>query len=121
MTGTDRLTARAIDGTFRHSVETANLDQLREFIRRSWRSSPDNPDPTKEVRYGEPTYDEMMIGYIDYIGVRPVMAKIDPKIYDAYVGRYEVSPALGVTVTRVGDRCCPNRSRSSSCERWMAS
>lgn len=41
------LTARAIDGTFRHSVETANLDQLREFIRRSWRSSPDNPDPTK--------------------------------------------------------------------------
>jgi mono/diheme cytochrome c family protein len=63
-----------------------------------------NPDPTKEVRYGEPTYDEMMIGYIDYIGVRPVMAKIDPKIYDAYVGRYEVSPALGVTVSRVGDR-----------------
>ena len=63
-----------------------------------------NPDPTKDVRYGEPTYDEMMIGYIDYVGVRPVMAKIDPKIYDSYVGRYEVGPGLGVVVTKVGDR-----------------
>ena len=25
-----------------------------------------NPDPTKAVRFGEPTYDEMMIGWIDY-------------------------------------------------------
>jgi mono/diheme cytochrome c family protein len=25
-----------------------------------------NPDPTKEVRFGEPTYDEMMIGWIEY-------------------------------------------------------
>lgn len=25
-----------------------------------------NPDPTKAVRYGEPTYDEMMIGWMDY-------------------------------------------------------
>ncbi|MBI1765532.1 MAG: cytochrome c [Acidobacteria bacterium] len=25
-----------------------------------------NPDPTKAVRYGEPTYDEMMIGWLDY-------------------------------------------------------
>lgn len=25
-----------------------------------------NPDPTKSVRYGEPTYDEMMIGWMDY-------------------------------------------------------
>jgi mono/diheme cytochrome c family protein len=25
-----------------------------------------NPDPTKVVRYGEPTYDEMMIGWMDY-------------------------------------------------------
>ncbi|HKQ78480.1 MAG TPA: cytochrome c, partial [Blastocatellia bacterium] len=24
-----------------------------------------NPDPTKEVRHGEPTYDEMMMGFID--------------------------------------------------------
>jgi mono/diheme cytochrome c family protein len=25
-----------------------------------------NPDPTKAVRWGEPTYDEMMVGFIDY-------------------------------------------------------
>ncbi|MFN0086635.1 MAG: c-type cytochrome [Blastocatellia bacterium] len=25
-----------------------------------------NPDPAKAVRYGEPTYDEMMIGWMDY-------------------------------------------------------
>ncbi|HEX4950619.1 MAG TPA: cytochrome c [Blastocatellia bacterium] len=25
-----------------------------------------NPDPTKAVRYGEPTYDEMMIGWMDF-------------------------------------------------------
>jgi len=25
-----------------------------------------NPDPSKEVRYGEPTYDEMMMGFLDY-------------------------------------------------------
>jgi hypothetical protein len=25
-----------------------------------------NPDPTKAVRWGDPTYDEMMIGFIEY-------------------------------------------------------
>ncbi|HEY7545202.1 MAG TPA: alkyl hydroperoxide reductase, partial [Blastocatellia bacterium] len=25
-----------------------------------------NPDPTKAVRFGDPTYDDMMIGWIDY-------------------------------------------------------
>jgi len=25
-----------------------------------------NPDPSKIVRWGDPTYDEMMIGWIDY-------------------------------------------------------
>jgi ketosteroid isomerase-like protein len=31
-------------------------------------------------------------------------AKVDPKIYDAYVGEYELGPGLSVTVTREGDR-----------------
>jgi hypothetical protein len=26
-----------------------------------------NPDPTKEVRWGDPTYDEMMIAWLDYV------------------------------------------------------
>jgi hypothetical protein len=28
--------------------------------------NPHNPDPKKDVRWGDPTYDEMMIGWIDY-------------------------------------------------------
>ena len=26
-----------------------------------------NPDPTKAVRFGDPTYDEMMVGYFDFV------------------------------------------------------
>jgi mono/diheme cytochrome c family protein len=29
-----------------------------------------NPDPKQAVRFGDPTYDEMLIGYIDYIAER---------------------------------------------------
>jgi hypothetical protein len=29
-------------------------------------NNPFNPDPTKEVRWGDQTWDEMMIGYFDY-------------------------------------------------------
>lgn len=25
-----------------------------------------NPDPTKAVRFGKPTYDEMMVGVVEY-------------------------------------------------------
>jgi peroxiredoxin len=28
--------------------------------------NPNNPDPTKEVRWGDQTWDEMMIGFVDY-------------------------------------------------------
>ncbi len=36
------------------------------------RNNPANPDPTATVRWGDYTWDEMMIGYIDYyIDVRP--------------------------------------------------
>ncbi|MEP7272626.1 MAG: hypothetical protein ABI882_14070, partial [Acidobacteriota bacterium] len=40
--------------------------------------NPFNPDPTKAVRWGDPTYDEMMIGWIDYTvdgkGTKPTTA-----------------------------------------------
>jgi peroxiredoxin len=29
--------------------------------------NPYNPDPTKDVRWGDQTWDEMMIGYVDYV------------------------------------------------------
>jgi peroxiredoxin/mono/diheme cytochrome c family protein len=34
--------------------------------------NPANPDPTKAVRWGQQTFDEMMIGYIDYVEDKPV-------------------------------------------------
>lgn len=37
--------------------------------------NPDNPDPTKNVRFGSESYDEMMIGFVDYYvkdGMRPL-------------------------------------------------
>ncbi|HKP88111.1 MAG TPA: DUF3471 domain-containing protein [Blastocatellia bacterium] len=63
-----------------------------------------NPDPTKVVRWGDPTYDEMMIGYMDYVVKVPARTamKIDPKILDAYVGEYEVLPGRTMVITREG-------------------
>jgi hypothetical protein len=62
-----------------------------------------NPDPTKDIRYGEPTYDEMMLGFMDYVSEMPAIAKVDPKILDSYTGKYEVSPNIFATVTRQGN------------------
>ncbi len=39
-------------------------------------ANPNNPDPTKTVRWGEQTWDEMMIGYFDYavpVAARPAL------------------------------------------------
>ncbi len=63
-----------------------------------------NPDPTKDVRYGEPTYDEMMLGFMDYVTEQPVVAQVDPKILDSYTGRYEVRPGVFASVTREGNK-----------------
>ncbi|HZS08285.1 MAG TPA: DUF3471 domain-containing protein [Blastocatellia bacterium] len=63
-----------------------------------------NPDPTKAVRYGEPTYDEMMMGFMDFVIEKPAVAKVDPKLFDAYVGRYEINASQSYTVTREGDK-----------------
>jgi hypothetical protein len=60
-----------------------------------------NPDPTKTVRFGEPTYDEMLVGYADVIRVIP---KLDPKLLDAYVGEYEVGAGMNFTIVREGDK-----------------
>jgi hypothetical protein len=46
-----------------------------------------------------------LIGGADSVIPRdPVVAKVDPKIFDAYVGRYEYAPGTVDTVTREGDR-----------------
>ena len=62
-----------------------------------------NPDPTKDIRYGEPTYDEMMLGFMDFVTENPTMAQVDPKILDSYTGKYEVMPNVFAQVTRDGN------------------
>jgi len=62
-----------------------------------------NPDPTKDVRYGEPTYDEMMLGFMDFVTEFPTVAQIDPKVLDSYAGKYEVRPNVFANVTREGN------------------
>jgi hypothetical protein len=60
-----------------------------------------NPDPSKTVRFGEPTYDEMLVGYADIVRIIP---KLDPKILDAYVGEYQVGQGMNFTIMREGDK-----------------
>ena len=67
-----------------------------------------NPDPTKDIRYGEPTYDEMMLGFMDFVTEMPTMAQVDPKILDSYTGKYEVMPNVFAQVTRDGNSLVVN-------------
>jgi hypothetical protein len=67
-----------------------------------------NPDPTKDIRYGEPTYDEMMLGFMDFVTENPTMAQVDPKILDSYTGKYEVMPNVFAQVTRDGNSLVVN-------------
>jgi mono/diheme cytochrome c family protein len=66
-----------------------------------------NPDPTKDVRYGEPTYDEMMLGFMDYVTEMPAIAKIDERVLDNYTGKYLLESQGGkfnLNVTRNGNK-----------------
>jgi hypothetical protein len=66
-----------------------------------------NPDSAKDVRWGEPTYDEMFMGYVDYICDKPkdrVVARIDPKIYDSYAGEYSAGSGVDFAIRREGDK-----------------
>ena len=64
-----------------------------------------NPDPTKAVREGEPTYDEMMMGFLDYVVEKPfAVAKLDPKTFDAYTGKYDFGNNRQYVITREGSR-----------------
>ena len=62
-----------------------------------------NPDPKQSVRFGDPTYDEMLIGYIDYIADRKAVAGFDAKALESFSGRYSAG-FINVNVVRSGDR-----------------
>jgi hypothetical protein len=40
-------------------------------------NNPNNPDPTKDISFGPQSYDEMMIGFVDYIVDEGVSPKVD--------------------------------------------
>jgi hypothetical protein len=66
-----------------------------------------NPDPSKAVRNGSATIDEMMIGFVNYTVPKPLdrrIIKIHPALYDAYTGEYELDPGTSVKVIRKQDR-----------------
>jgi hypothetical protein len=64
-----------------------------------------NPDPSKAVRHGEPTYDEMMMGFVEYVVEKPKqLARIDPQLFDAYAGKYDLGNNRLYIVTREGNR-----------------
>ncbi len=65
-----------------------------------------NPDPTKTVRFGEPTYDEMLVGFVDYARPKPAdraVAKLSPQTLDSYVGEYAASLGPKINIVREGN------------------
>lgn len=79
-------------------------------------NNPANPDPTKDVTFGPQSYDEMMIGFVDYVvdeGVRPkpTNSQIEQKInelaqkYPGQVFRVDIpgQGASGVHVPKEGE------------------
>ena len=63
-----------------------------------------NPDPKQTVRYGEPTYDEMMIGFMDYASEWPALVKVDPQVFADYVGKYDRGEGRIIVIVREGDK-----------------
>src|SRR5262249_51495561 len=77
-------------------IVTAHYDNSE---RNKW-----NPDPTKTVRWGDPTYDEMLVGYMDFVTkiTERKAISVDPKILATYVGEYEVLPGRTVAIALNG-------------------
>jgi len=47
---------------------------------------------------------QLIAEHYSNIPAERVAAKVDPKIYDAYVGEYEIAPGVVLTITREGDK-----------------
>ena len=53
--------------------------------------------------------------------VERVVVKVDPKIFDAYVGEYEMEPGFVLTITREGDRLMMQATGQGKAEAFPAS
>jgi hypothetical protein len=58
------------------------------------------------VRFGEPTYDEMLVGFIDYARAKPAdrpVAKVSSRVLDTYAGEYAAGLGPKFTIAHEGD------------------
>lgn len=80
--------------TYRYAKPKVVPAGSRIELTMAWDNSADNPfnpDPTRSVRFGEPTTDEMMFGFMSYAFVEePELVKIAPEVLAGYAGTYRV-------------------------------
>ena len=63
-----------------------------------------------------------MMGFMDYTAEKPqILAKIDPKVFDTYVGTYQFDDKRSYSVTREGDRFFGQASNNPKRELFPAS
>ena len=73
-------------------------------MRHNSADNPYNPDPTTEVRFGEPTTAEMMFGFVRYaLTQEPTEIVLDPETLSSYVGTYSFGEGEQNSVTFESD------------------
>lgn len=64
---------------FRKPLEVAPGSKIRAIaVYDNSKDNPFNPDPSKTVRFGEQTFEEMMIGYFDYLPAQVAAVPVAP-------------------------------------------
>jgi mono/diheme cytochrome c family protein len=62
--------------------------------------NPFNPDPSKNVRFGQPTTDEMMFGFVSYAyQEEPTTVEVSERTLKRYVGEYQLTGDLPMRVS----------------------
>jgi hypothetical protein len=47
------------------------------------------------------------------------VARVDPKVFDAYVGQYQANPSAVLTITREGDKLMAQQGSNSEKWEWL--
>lgn len=98
------------DFNWQTSYKYAELKTLpagsRIHLEMHWDNSaenPYNPDPTKDVVFGEPTTAEMMFGFVNFAFVdEPEAINVSAKTLDAFAGTYVIAGGPTFIVTSTG-------------------
>jgi peroxiredoxin len=76
------------------------------------KANPSNPDPEVDVTWGEQTWDEMMIGYIDVVYDLPAPGRIDPSDDDIASLRRRNAP-VPQALRGLAERLTPSRNATA--------